>query len=287
MTKECVNMSKKSNNLRPPLKWVGGKRQLIPEIEKHFPKKFTRYYEPFVGGGAILFHFQPKRAVINDYNEELINYYRVVKEDVEALITELSKDIYVNKEENFYAIRELDRSVGFKNLSPVKRAARIQYLNKTCYNGLYRVNSSGQFNVPFGRYKNPDILSEDVLRSVSDYFNANDIKIMNGDFEESLKYIRSTAFVYFDPPYDPISESANFTAYSSSGFDKNDQVRLKKVCDQLDKKGVKFLLSNSSSDFIMDLYKDYRIIEIPARRSINSKGDKRGPVMEVLVKNYD
>lgn len=284
---ECVNMSEKLNNLRPPLKWVGGKRQLIPEIEKHFPKKFTRYYEPFVGGGAILFHFQPKRAVINDYNAELINYYRVVKEDVEALITELSKDIYVNKEENFYAIRELDRSVDFKNLSPVKRAARIQYLNKTCYNGLYRVNSSGQFNVPFGRYKNPDILSEDVLRSVSDYFNANDIKIMNGDFEESLKYIRSTAFVYFDPPYDPISESANFTAYSSSGFDKNDQVRLKKVCDQLDKKGVKFLLSNSSSDFIMDLYKDYRIIEIPARRSINSKGDKRGPVMEVLVKNYD
>lgn len=280
-------MVKKYKNLQPPLKWVGGKRQLIPEIEKYFPEDYSRYYEPFVGGGAVLFHFHPTRAVVNDFNEELINYYHVVKDNIEGLISELSKEKYGNDSDSFYTIRALDRSIDYTSLSKVERAARIQYLNKTCYNGLYRVNSIGEFNVPFGKYKNPDIVNAEVLRDVSRYFNENDIRILNGDFEDAVKYIRKGAFVYFDPPYHPISETSSFTSYSSNGFDESEQIRLKRLCDRLDDRGVKFLLSNSASKFILDLYSDYKIKKIPARRSINSNGEKRGPVMEVLIRNYD
>lgn len=276
-----------SDLVQPVLKWVGGKRQLIPEISKYFPniKSISTYYEPFVGGGAVLFHFKPKKAVINDVNEELINLYQVIKDDVEVLIEDLNK--YENDEELFYRIRELDRSPEYRNLSSVKKASRMHFLNKTCYNGLYRVNSAGEFNTPFGKYKNPNIVNEDVLRAVSNYLNNSKVKILNVDFEESLKWIRKEAFVYFDPPYDPISPSSNFTGYSEGGFDREQQIRLKKLCDRLDSKGVRFLLSNSSTNFIKELYKDYQIITVYAKRNINSVATKRGEVEEVLVKNYE
>lgn len=276
-----------SKLIQPVLKWVGGKRQLIPEVEKYFPsiKDISTYYEPFVGGGAVLFHFRPRKAVINDVNEELINLYKVIKDDVESLIKDLER--YYNDEKLYYEIRALDRSPNFNNLTNVERASRIHFLNKTCYNGLYRVNSSGEFNTPFGRYKNPNIKNEAVLRAVSFYFNKNNIKILNGDFEEALKGIRKGSFVYFDPPYYPISDSSNFTGYSLGGFDKDEQIRLKRLCDKLNERGIRFLLSNSSAEFIKNLYQDYDIVQVNANRSINSIGSERGKIEEVLVKNYD
>ncbi len=269
----------------PVLKWVGGKRQLMSEIKKYIPK-FTTYYEPFVGGGAVLFELQPKKAVINDVNEELINLYNVIKFNVEELIQDLK--IHKNESGYFYNIRELDRDVEtYSTLTPVQRASRVHYLNKTCYNGLFRVNSAGQFNTPFGNYKNPNITNEITLRAVSNYFNEANITFLNVDFEEALRGIRKGSFVYFDPPYDPISDSSNFTGYAKGGFDRNEQIRLKKLCDKLDKQGVKFLLSNSATPFIKELYKEYKIEIIKAKRAINSQADKRGEIDEVLIRNYE
>lgn len=270
----------------PVLKWVGGKRQLMSEIEKLIPKNYTKYYEPFIGGGAVLFELQPSKAVINDINGELINLYKVIKEDVEGLIEDLKK--HENTSEYFYSIRGLDRNKEiYEKLSNIERASRIVYLNKTCFNGLFRVNRAGEFNTPFGRYKNPNIVDEITLRAVSKYFNKADITILNVDFEEALKGIRKGAFVYLDPPYDPISNSANFTGYDKGGFNREEQIRLKNLCDKLDKRGVRFLLSNSSTDFIKELYRDYNITIVKAKRAINSKGNARGEVDEVLVRNYE
>lgn len=276
----------KNEMIKPVLKWVGGKRQLLPEIKKYIPENYTRYYEPFVGGGAVFFDIQPNKAVLNDYNNELINVYKVIKDDVEELIEDLKK--HVNEEEYFYMMREMDRTEEYVVLSDVKKASRIIYLNKTCFNGLYRVNSSGFFNTPFGRYKNPNIVNEYTLRAVSDYFNKKDITFKTGDFEDALKGIRKGAFVYFDPPYAPVSATSNYTGYTLAGFNEDDQIRLKKLCDKLDKKGVKFLISNSNVPFIRDLYdcEPYKIKKVDAKRSINAKGDGRGEVEEVLIRNY-
>ncbi len=276
---------KKNSFVAPVLKWVGGKRQLISEIEKYIPQ-YTRYYEPFVGGGAVLFHLQPDKAVVNDINSELINLYRVIKDNVEELIKALSK--HENLPEYFYEIRELDRDKNrYDCLSDVEKASRIIYLNKTCYNGLFRVNKAGEFNAPFGSYKNPNFADHVTLRAVSDYFNRADITFLNTDFEQALRGIRKGSFVYFDPPYDPVSDSANFTGYDKVGFGRNEQIRLKRICDSLNVRGVKFLLSNSATEFIKDLYGGYKVELIQAKRSINSKGDLRGEVNEVLVRNYE
>ena len=271
---------------QPVLKWVGGKRQLLPEIKKYIPKKITTYYEPFVGGGAVLFDIQPSKVIINDINEELINLYTVIKDNVELLIEELKK--HKNESEYFYQIRNLDRNDNeYQKLSNIEKAARILYLNKTCYNGLFRVNNAGEFNTPFGKYTNPNIVNDITLRAVSKYFNKIQIEFRNCDFEDALKGIRKGNFVYFDPPYDPVSDSSNFTGYTKGGFDKEQQIRLKKLCDKLHSKGVKFLLSNSATEFIKDLYKDYTIEIVNAKRAINSNGNKRGEVAEVLVRNYE
>lgn len=270
----------------PILKWVGGKRQLMDEIRQLVPKSYTTYYEPFIGGGAVLFELQPNKAVINDVNGELINLYNTIKDDVELLIEDLKK--HENTSEYFYKIRELDRNrEAYDILTNVEKASRIVYLNKTCFNGLFRVNKAGEFNSPFGKYKNPNIVDEVTLRAVSKYFNRANIKIMNNDFEECLKGIRKGSFVYLDPPYDPVSSSANFTGYDKGGFNREEQIRLKKMCDKLDKRGVKFLLSNSSTEFIKDLYKEYDIKIVKAKRAINSNGNSRGEVDEVLVRNYE
>ena len=281
---------RKTNKLvSPVVKWVGGKRQLIKDIEKHLPQEVYSgkgtYYEPFIGGGAVLFHLQPRKAVINDTNEELVNLYRVIKDNPEDLIDDLKK--HRNEEDYFYKTRSLDRDrETYLKLSDVERASRIIFLNKTCYNGLFRVNSSGEFNTPFGRYKNPNIINDITIRAIHNYFTNNDIRILNTDFETALEDIKPSSFVYFDPPYDPVSDSANFTGYTKGGFGRDEQIRLKELCDRLNEDGVKFMLSNSSTDFISKLYKTYKISHINANRAVNSKAEKRGAVREVLVRNY-
>lgn len=279
-------MARAKNKLVMPfLKWVGGKRQLMNEIEPLIPSKISTYYEPFIGGGAVFLNQQPKRAVINDYNAELINVYKMVRDNVEELIEDLAT--HENESEYFYKVRLQDREEGFDELSALKRASRVIYLNKTCFNGLYRVNSSGEFNTPFGRYKSPNIVNEPVLRAVSKYLQNNDIQLLSGDFEDALKGARKGAFVYLDPPYDPLSKSSNFTGYVEGGFGSDQQERLRDTCIKLHQKGVNFLLSNSATPFIKDLYQDFEIIEVGAKRQINSVASKRGEVTEVLVRNYE
>lgn len=271
--------------LGPVLKWVGGKRQLLAEIEQHLPPSFSTYYEPFLGGGAVLFHLQPARAVVNDINAELINVYEVIRSDCPGLLADLKK--HHNEAEYFYSLRAKDRDrEQYAALNPVQRASRILYLNKTCYNGLFRVNRSGQFNVPFGRYKNPNIVNEKRIRAAHRYFNRARLTFLCGDFAAAVRGSKAGDFVYFDPPYDPVSASANFTAYVRHGFDRQQQLRLKELCDQLSRRGVKFLLSNSATAFILDLYRDYDVNTVRARRAVNTKADQRGFVDEVLIKNY-
>jgi len=276
----------KNKLVAPVVKWAGGKRQILDEITKYIPDESSTYYEPFLGGGAVLFELQPEKAVVNDINQELMNIYQVIKENVDELIEDLKK--HKNEREYFYKIRELDRDKErYSRLSRVERASRFIYLNKTCYNGLFRVNKSGEFNAPFGNYKNPNIVNENTLRAVSEYFNRANIIFTCQDFEAALQSAEKGDFVYLDPPYDPVSETASFTEYDKGGFDRGEQIRLKKVCDKLNEKGIKFLLSNSATDFIMDLYKDYKIKIIKAKRAINSKPDRRGDVDELLVMNYE
>ena len=274
--------------LSPVLKWVGGKRQLLNDIIPMIPKNCSTYVEPFIGGGAVLFELQPKKAIINDFNSELINVYTVIRDYSEELIKELQFHKDNNTSEHFYAVREYDRKPEFfSQMTPVQKAARVIYLNKTCYNGLYRVNSAGQFNSPYGKYKNPNIVNETVIRAMSKYFNENNIVIKNEDFKEALKGLRRGAFVYLNPPYMPISSSSSFTGYTENGFNEDKQRELKELCDKLDKKGIKFLQSNSDCEFIRELYSGYRIKTIKAKRAINSKGNSRGEINEVLIYNYE
>ena len=272
--------------MQPILKWVGGKRQLLNEIKKYIPEKINTYFEPFIGGAAVLLELEPKKAVINDVNLELSNLYKVVKEKHKELIKELENHKKNHSEDYYYKIRKWDREEDYKKKSDIEKAARFIYLNKTCFNGLWRVNSKGQNNVPSGKYKNPNILDKERIEELHKYLKDNDIKILNGDFEECVKNAEEGDFVYFDPPYMPLSKTSNFTDYSTDGFDEKDQIRLKKICDELNKKKVKFLLSNSNCDFIKDLYKDYNIEIVNATRMINSDATKRGNVEEVLIKNY-
>lgn len=267
----------------PILKWVGGKRQLLHDIIPLIDSKYATYVEPFVGGGAVLFDLQPKNAIINDSNAELINVYRVIKEYPDDLIKELKEYSSNNSEEQYYKIRALDRSTDYDQLSPIQRAARIIYLNKTCYNGLYRVNSSGQFNSPYGRYKKPNIVNETTIRAVSKYFRNNNVSITHGDYKDVLKNVKKRSFVYLDPPYMPISSSASFTGYTENGFGLNKQIELKNECDKLREQNIPFLLSNSDCPTIRELYQGYTIKTVQARRSINSRADKRGEVNEVLI----
>lgn len=277
-------MIKKNNLVTPFVKWAGGKRQLLPELVSRVPK-FNVYCEPFIGGGALFFHLQPQKAIINDFNKDLINAYIAIKNDVEHLLEYLSS--YKNDASSYYKVRELDRTPSFNEMSNVQKASRLIYLNKTCYNGLFRVNSMGEFNSPYGNYKSPNIVNEPTLRAIHNYFQNSDITFLSGDFENALKGIKKGTFVYFDPPYDPVSTSSNFTGYTNLGFGKQEQIRLKTVCDMLNKKGIKFLLSNSSTNFILDLYKNYKIEKIPAKRIINSNANLRGNVDEVLIRNYE
>lgn len=269
----------------PIVKWAGGKRQLLGQLQQFFPSNITSYCEPFLGGGAVLFHLQPKIAYVNDLNKELIDMYKCVRDHPDELISELHT--HPNDAEHFYAVREWDRNQeAYDGLSEVKRAARMLFLNKTCYNGLYRVNSTGKFNTPFGRYVNPDIVNEEGLRAVSHYLNTATVEFYSEDYSSVLDSIPEGTFVYLDPPYDPVSTTSNFTSYVKGGFGQEEQKRLKECCDKLSERGILFMLSNSSTEFIRNLYKDYNIDIVRAKRNINSDGAGRMHVDEVVIRNY-
>ena len=276
-----------SHLARPFLKWAGGKRQLLPAIAEYIPAKYTEYYEPFIGAGAVLFSLQPKKSTINDTNSELINCYQVIKEQPEELLTLCQQHQENNSKEYYYQLREQDRTDDFKDRSPVERAARIIYLNKTCFNGLFRVNSSGQFNVPYGKYKNPVIADPAVIRAISTYLDRAKVSILNGDFERAVAKAKKGAFIYFDPPYHPLSDTSSFTGYSINGFGKAEQIRLKELCDELSDRGCQILASNSCCTLIKSLYNDprYKIVEVKATRAINTVSSKRGKINEVLIYN--
>ena len=266
---------------KPFVKWAGGKRQIIKVLKENIPETFNRYIEPFVGGGALLFELLPSNAIINDINSELINTYLVIKDNVERLIESLKE--HKNNENYYYKIRDLNPS----ELSKIERASRFIYLNKTCFNGLYRENSKGKFNVPFGKYKNPKILDEENLRAVSFYLCNNNIKIYNKDYKEICELAKKGDFVYLDPPYYPINKTSSFTKYTKYDFTEKDQIELSEVFKSLDKKGCFVMLSNSNTDFIKELYKDFYILEVEAGRYINCKGNLRKKrKLEVLIKNY-
>lgn len=269
--------------ISPILKWVGGKRQLLDEIMPNINHNCLTYIEPFVGGGAVFFELQPNKAIINDYNTELINVYEMVRYNPDELIKALQEHDKNNSEEYFYEVRGLDRTKEFGNLDNIEKAARILYLNKTCYNGLYRVNSAGQFNSPYGKYKNPNIVNATTIKAMSKFLNKSGIEILNGDYKVAMRRARKGAFVYLDPPYMPISSSSSFTGYTENGFGYDKQVELKQECDKLRSKGISFLLSNSDCPEIRDLYYDYSIRTVQAKRSINSNTKKRGEINEVLI----
>jgi DNA adenine methylase len=279
---------RKNDLLQPFLKWAGGKRQLLSEIRKFYPRRYGIYFEPFVGAGAVLFDLQPRETVINDANGELVNVYRIIRNDPEGLIALLKEHQERNTKEYFYHLRRLDRDYSFETLTEVERAARIIYLNKTCFNGLFRVNSQGQFNVPYGSYKKPLIFDEVVIRAVNHYLHEARVDISNDDFEEAVSGAGRGDFVYLDPPYDPISDTSSFTGYNLPAFNREQQKRLKNVCDDLTRRRCKVLLSNSATNFIRELYSDttrYTIVEVAANRSINSVATGRGKISELLIFN--
>ena len=272
---------------KPFVKWAGGKRQIVDKLLMYAPDEFNTYYEPFVGGGALLFELSPKKAVINDSNKELINVYNVLRneEKFKKMCSILNTYEKNNSEEFYYELRNKDRNKSsFDRLSDYKRAGRTIYLNKACFNGLYRVNSKNEFNVPFGKKTKVNTYDIGNLITVSNYLTMNDIKILNVDFEDSVKDAQKGDFIYFDPPYD--SETSIFNSYTEDGFGKEEQRRLAKVYKELSNKGCYVMLSNNNTTLIKELYKDFNIHIIEAKRSINSNGKKRGKVEEVIITNY-
>lgn len=283
-------MSELLLGLKPFTKWTGGKRQLLPELLRLSPKEYQRYYEPFIGGGALFFEIAPEDAVINDANSELIHAYEQIRDNVDELINILKIHDKNNNKEYYLDIRSLDRDEKFEDMTSVEKAARLLYMLRVNFNGLYRVNSKNQFNVPYGRYKNPKIVDEALLRSISAYLKSNPIVILNGDFEEAVVDARNSDFVYFDPPYAPVSPTSDFTAYTQDGFDYHEQKRLRDIFERLSNEGVQVMLSNSDTEVIHELYGDIPGINftiVAAKRVINSKASGRGNVNEVIIRNYD
>lgn len=299
---------------RPFLKWAGGKSQLLDEFEGRLPaddiknNTITRYVEPFIGGGAVFFYSRDKfpfeECTIGDVNNELVLAYRVIQKSPHALIDELETLALAYgtkteplKEAYYYEIRAAFNSelpeINFRNYNRrwIRRAAQIIFLNHTCYNGLFRVNRAGGFNVPYGRYKNPDILNAENLLAVSE--RLNNTRIVRGDFTRCRKYVDDRTFVYFDPPYRPLNHTSSFTSYSRGGFSESDQERLAKFFRELDRKGARIMLSNSDPEnekpgdsYFDDLYDGYTIERVPARRLINCNGARRGAVSELIITNY-
>lgn len=276
----------------PFVKWAGGKTQLISELDRCIPISFSRYFEPFIGGGAFFFYLASQKhlhftAYLSDVNRDLINAYKIVKDDVEKLIELLKyheKEYKKNNHEYYYKLR-----AQIKPLSDIEDAARFITLNKTCYNGLYRVNKNGMFNVPIGRYKNPLICDSENLRNVGLALRHSDAHILVSDYKDILETARENDFVYLDPPYKPTSLTANFTGYTNDGFNDKDQVELHRIFKKLDRRHCKVLLSNSDTPFIRELYGDFKEYtkEVNALRAINCKGSKRTGHIELLIRNYE
>ncbi|HEY6908927.1 MAG TPA: DNA adenine methylase [Myxococcales bacterium] len=261
----------------PFLKWVGGKTSLLPELLKHVPARLRRYHEPFVGGGALFFAVAPRRARISDDNAELIHCYQQVRDGVFAVLDALARHVY--EKAHFAAVRALDPLL----LSPAERAARFIFLNKTCFNGLWRVNRAGRFNVPIGRYKNPRFHDPAALITASHALQG--VEIECAPFEQALVRAAPGDFVYLDPPYDPVSATASFASYTPGGFGWEDQKRLARACIALNRRGVRFLLSNSATERVRELYRGFEQRMVRAPRFINSRADSRGRVDELLIFN--
>ena len=273
--------------LQPFTKWTGGKRQLLPVIRELMPKTYNRYFEPFVGGGALFFDLAPKDAVINDFNAELINCYQQIKDNPQELIEILKVHQEYNSKEYYLDLRSVDRDERIDMMSEVQRAARILYMLRVDFNGLYRVNSKNQFNVPYGRYKNPKIVDENLVSAISTYLNNNQIEIKKGDFEKAVLDVQPGDFVYFDPPYIPLSETSAFTSYTHEGFSYDDQVRLRDTFKKLSDTGAYVMLSNSSSFLVEELYQDFNIHYVEATRTNGAKSSSRGRISEIIVTNYE
>lgn len=272
---------------KPFVKWAGGKRQIIAKLKSFIPVDYNTYYEPFVGGGALLFELSPERAVINDYNHELINVYKVLcdEEKFKQMCKVLNAHETNHNEEYYYEIRNKDRNKkSFNRLADYTKAARTIYLNKACFNGLYRVNSKNEFNVPFGKKTKVNTYEGSNLITVSNYLTMNNVTILSVDFEESVKDAKKGDFIYFDPPYD--SDTSSFTNYTENGFGKEEQKRLARVYKELCERGCYVMLSNHNTKLINELYGDFNIHVIEAKRNINANGKKRGKVEEVIITNY-
>ena len=274
---------------KPFVKWAGGKRQLIPILNENLPRFFGTYYEPFLGGGALLFHILTQRdsqkCSISDLNSDLVLTYTTIRDKIEQLVSSLKdheRNYHKDSKSYYYLVRESSPK------NEIAKTSRLLFLNKTCFNGLYRVNSKGKFNVPLGKYANPNIVNEDNLRAVSAILQTNKISIKCRDFEAALQGAKKGDLIYFDPPYQPVSETANFTSYTDKGFLYDDLNRLAKLCMKLDSRGCKVLLSNSDSKEAAEIFsgKPWRINKIQANRSINSNSKKRTGHFELLIKNY-
>jgi len=278
---------RKSDPPRPFLKWAGGKTQLLPQFEALYPRaaRGRRYLEPFLGSAAVFFQvralLRPRQAVLADGNEELINVYRAIQGSVSKVIRILSEHKRLHSKEHYY----LTRSRQPRDLSPTERAARFIYLNKTCFNGLYRVNAGGEFNVPMGRYQAPPILDAGNLRSVARSLKGVELRVAH--FHQTLDYARAGDFIYFDPPYHPVSRTSSFTSYTRDSFHPSDQEELAEVFAALSSRGCLVMLSNSDCPFIRRLYAGFAIHTVRARRSINSKADRRGRIPEIVALNYE
>lgn len=274
---------------KPFVKWAGGKRQLIPILNQNLPESFGTYYEPFLGGGALLFHIltdkNGQKCSISDLNSDLVLAYTTIRDRIDALIISLKnheKNYQKNSESYYYSMRESNPR------SAIEKTSRLIFLNRTCFNGLYRVNSKGKFNVPLGKYSNPNIVNEENLRAVSHILQSSRISINCRDFEAVLRDAKKGDLVYFDPPYQPVSSTANFTSYTNKDFTYDDLTRLAELCLKLDSRGCKVLLSNSDSKEVADIFSKnpWKITKIEANRSINSNSKKRTGHFELLIKNY-
>ena len=297
----------KTNNARPFVKWAGGKRNLISQLDAQLPSDFDRwenvtYIEPFVGGGAMLFYMLQQypnihHAVINDVNPDLTTCYRTIRDNPDKLIESLleiqssyyAKQTEESRKEFFLAVRERYNE---KNLDAIENTTKLIFLNRTCFNGLYRVNKKGLFNVPFGKYSNPQICDETTIRADSELLKR--VEILTGDFEKTFHYANGNTLFYFDPPYRPLSDTSSFNDYAKEAFNDDAQIRLKEYCDKIDEAGFRFMLSNSDckgkneeDNFFDVLYENYHIERVWAARSINANPDKRGKLTEILVRNYN
>lgn len=275
--------------MHPFVKWAGGKTQLLDRIRELMPKKYNHYYEPFIGGGALLFSVAPKNFTINDFNSELIQAYKCFtnEDDFKKLVERLDYHQEHHSEEYYYEVRGMDKSSDFLNLPAYERAARMIYLNKSCFNGLYRVNSKGFFNVPSGKKRKVVCYEKENLEEIHIFFSNSRFEILNGDFQDAVKNVQHGDFVYFDPPYDTWEDKDSFTSYAKSPFGKEEQKRLANVYKTLSDEGAFVMLSNHNTEYIRELYKDFHIHVVEAKRMINSKASGRGNVEEVIITNYE